>query len=460
MQNSQTATNNIELKTLSEIIDFAIGGDWGKDTSFNSGEYTEVGVIRGKEFTNWDQLKVSNPAIRRIKQSSLEKRKLQSGDLVIEISGGGPTQPVGRVVIIDDAVINTSNIPLVCSNFFRLIRLNEKVNPLYIKFALDYVYQSGEVTKYQTGSTNLRNLSFTKYVDEVTIPIPNKQEQELVAETIKNWSVLNLEAKNSLLKAKHYLQKFRRSVLSAAVTGKLTEEWRRKYEVKASAIDFIKQLQKQFTKVVPVDKYEELETLPSWVECKVKNLFSVQTGSTPYRKNDGYYLNGTIPWVKTGEVQNCDIYSAGEKITPLAIKETNTKTFPINTILIAMYGEGKTRGQVGRLKIEAATNQACAALVNPSIPDFFNEYAYIYCLSQYSQLRQEAVGGNQPNLNLSKIKEWTVSVPPEDEQREIVNRVKKMFEYADLVEKQIKIAGNNADKLTQSILAKAFRGEL
>ncbi|OIN90180.1 hypothetical protein AUJ42_03575 [Candidatus Collierbacteria bacterium CG1_02_44_10] len=381
----------------------------------------------------------------------MSKGKIESNDILIVKDGAttGKVSFVDKTFPYERATVN--------EHVF-ILRTNEKILPKFLFWYLWSKNGQTEILKnFQGSAQGGINRSF---LDGVEVPDHAIEYQEKIVKKIDSILSQCWSDQAKFQKAKRLISKFRQSVLSAAVTGKLTEEWRGKNGSKRNTTEFVKKIQKLYSRVVDIDKYEEHENLSSWIKCKVQNLFSVQTGSTPYRKNESYYLNGTIPWVKTGEVQNCDIYDAEEKITPLAIKETNTKTFPINTILIAMYGEGKTRGQVGRLKIEAATNQACAALVNPTITDYFNEYIYIYCLSQYSQLRQEAAGGNQPNLNLSKIKEWNVNVPPEEEQREIVNRVKKMFEYADKVEKQIELASKRTDKLTQSILAKAFRGEL
>jgi type I restriction enzyme, S subunit len=193
---------------------------------------------------------------------------------------------------------------------------------------------------------------------------------------------------------------------------------------------------------------------------RLDEIFSVQTGGTPDRKNPEFFNEGAIPWVKTGEVRNRDIYQSEEFITEEGLNKSNAKMFPPGTLLIAMYGEGKTRGQVGRLRIQAATNQACAALVNPKLSDTSNQYVFLFLLSQYHKIRAEAVGGNQPNLNLSMIKSWEVPFPSLAEQQEIVSRVETLFKAADALEARYLKAKAHVDKLTQSILAKAFRGEL
>jgi len=86
---------------------------------------------------------------------------------------------------------------------------------------------------------------------------------------------------------------------------------------------------------------------------------SISSGMTPLRSNSKYWVGGTIPWLKTEQLGVKYIYDTNEKITEYAVEETNIKINPANTIAIAMYGEGRTRGNVSILKNQMATNQAC-----------------------------------------------------------------------------------------------------
>lgn len=90
-----------EVKKLENLIDVAIGGDWGKDLSHTDELFGLAYCIRGSEMKNWDEEKGSTASLRKVKKSSIENRKLQEGDILVEISGGGPEQPVGRTVLID-----------------------------------------------------------------------------------------------------------------------------------------------------------------------------------------------------------------------------------------------------------------------------------------------------------------------------------------------------------------------
>lgn len=113
MQNLKMEQNNNEKLPLRELVDFSLGGDWGKSPDEKLEDFVKVKVVRGTEFGNWWQNKAKTAALRQIKKSSFEKRELKNGDLVVEVSGGGPNQPVGRVVVIDNEALSNSEYPWV-----------------------------------------------------------------------------------------------------------------------------------------------------------------------------------------------------------------------------------------------------------------------------------------------------------------------------------------------------------
>jgi type I restriction enzyme S subunit len=108
----------------------------------------------------------------------------------------------------------------------------------------------------------------------------------------------------------------------------------------------------------------------------------------------------------------------------------------------------------------AATNQACAALISDRLPETTFHFVFYYWMSQYQCLRAESSGGNQQNLNLGIIKQWEILLPPLPEQEEIVRRITEFFALADEIEVRYTKAKTHVDRITQSILVKAFQGEL
>lgn len=155
---------------------------------------------------------------------------------------------------------------------------------------------------------------------------------------------------------------------------------------------------------------------------KIKTLCQLGSGGTPSRSNPKYY-EGVIPWIKTGEVLNEEIYDTEEHITEDAIIHSSAKLYPKGSLIIAMYGQGDTRGRTAKLAIDATTNQACAVLHDINNQIVSTNYLWYYLQSRYQDLRSMASGNNQPNLNAGKIKDYDVVVPPLDIQNEIVAHI-------------------------------------
>lgn len=185
----------------------------------------------------------------------------------------------------------------------------------------------------------------------------------------------------------------------------------------------------------------------------IKNICKVQTGATPSRKNSSYY-DGGIPWVKTGEVNGGKIEETEEYITELAVQETNCRKFPIGTILVAMYGQGATRGKVGILNCAAATNQACAALIALACED--QEYIFAVLRNCYDELRNLGRGGTQPNLNLTLVKNFEIPWPEEFAREEFSQKWRELDNLRHLFHRKLSLL----QELQKSLATRAFAGLL
>ena len=157
--------------------------------------------------------------------------------------------------------------------------------------------------------------------------------------------------------------------------------------------------------------------LNGWASKPIGQVLKVTTGGTPSRNNATFW-NGDIPWVKTGEVNYYVIDSTEESITAEGLKGSAAKLCPPNSVLVALYGHGPTRGRVGMLGIEAAVNQACAAIYPNA--DFDPWFVYYYLSGKYLSLRAMAQGAAQPNLNLAMIKGFGMPTPTLEEQKAAV----------------------------------------
>src|SRR5699024_4287657 len=139
-----------------------------------------------------------------------------------------------------------------------------------------------------------------------------------------------------------------------------------------------------------------------WDVCTVSDIAKLTSGGTPDRQRSEYW-NGSVPWVKTGEVNYQTIYDTDEKITALGLEESSAKLVPAGAVLMAMYGQGVTRGKVAKLGVAAAVNQACLAMIPNS--RVLNDFLYYFFTREYFSLRSMVQEGAQKNLSMGIVKE-------------------------------------------------------
>ena len=183
----------------------------------------------------------------------------------------------------------------------------------------------------------------------------------------------------------------------------------------------------------------------------LKNITEVISGGTPNRNIAAYWENGTIPWVKTTELKNDLIIKTEEFITQEGVDNSSAKLVPPGTILIAMYGQGKTRGMTGRLEIEACTNQACACILPSN--EISQVYLWKFFIFSYDHLRSMAKGGNQPNLNGDIIKNYPILYPPLSLQNEFAA-------FIEQLDKSKVVGQNGGECLKKMLSAVYYQGEL
>ena len=174
-------------------------------------------------------------------------------------------------------------------------------------------------------------------------------------------------------------------------------------------------------------KQTEIGPVPeSWEVCKVGDVAKIQSGGTPTREVAENWSDGTIPWVKTGEINYRVIHDTEEKITPTGLANSAARLFPKGTLLMAMYGQGITRGRVGLLEIEAATNQACASITPTDERRISSVFLYYFFEYHYEDLRKLGHGANQRNMNAALIRSFPLSFPKADEQRDIMSALESL----------------------------------
>lgn len=201
---------------------------------------------------------------------------------------------------------------------------------------------------------------------------------------------------------------------------------------------------------IPLPRAEELPySLPKgWAWARVADLVEVGTGATP-RKSEHDYYGGAIPWYTSSATNDKFARVPETYISEKALSETNCKIFPAGSLIVALYGQGKTRGQVSELTLAGATNQAIAALVFFEASLRTKRFLKYYFEKIYDEIRLQAEGGPQPNLSVGKIKETFVPLPPVEEQERIVARLDELLGQCEGMSDLLKAKNAAAQQLVR-----------
>ena len=185
----------------------------------------------------------------------------------------------------------------------------------------------------------------------------------------------------------------------------------------------------------------------------IKSIADVSSGNTPSRRKSEYW-NGSIPWITTGELESGYVTASKECVTEKALKETALKLYHKGTVLIAMYGQGKTRGTAAVLGIEATVNQACAAL---TVHSGCSKFLFYQLQNSYHAIRRLSNTGNQENLNAEIIKNFKIPWPDELEQQKIAAILSTQDKVIELKEKLLVQKQQQKKYLMQQLLTGKLR---
>ena len=263
-------------------------------------------------------------------------------------------------------------------------------------------------------------------------------------------------------------EQLKASILQYAIQGKLVEQ----IPEEGTGEELYQQMQTDKQTLIREKKIKKEKPLPdiiddeipfdvpeSWKWVKVGNVGSWSSGATPSRTNLAYY-GGSIPWLKTGDLNDGFIQEVPEYITDLALEKTSLRLNPIGSVLMAMYGA--TIGKLGILEIPVTTNQACCACI--PYAGMNNKYLFYYLMSMRQSYIGMAEGGAQPNISKEKIVNSLIPLPPAEEQRRIVAKIEELLPYVDryaaAYEKLEQFNAKFPEDMKKSILQYAIQGKL
>lgn len=338
----------------------------------------------------------------KITQEGLDNssaRIMPVGTTLMAMYGQGITR--GRVAILGiDSAINQA-----CA----AISINNDISTDFLFYFLTFSYDKIRSLGHGANQKNL-NSAFIRSIEVILPPLP---EQRAIAHTLR-----------TIQKAKEARQR----------------ELELERERKAALMQYL------FT-------HGTRNEPQNWKVVRLGEISKISSGGTPSRSKPEYW-NGDIPWVKTGEITYGIIQDTEEKITQEGLKNSSAKLVKAGTLLMAMYGQGVTRGRVAILGIDATINQACAAI--STLGHISTDFLFYFLSYNYEAIRNLGHGANQKNLNADFIKSITIKLPNYDEQCEIADILR-------LCDKKITAIGQEStalDELFRAMLEEMMTGHL
>jgi type I restriction enzyme S subunit len=401
-----------EVSEVSSGIGFPIefqGKTFGSIPFYKVGDISHT-VQRGQSI-----LTHSNNYVNEEERLKLKGKLFPKGSIVF--AKIGEALRLNRRAILSEYSLVDNNVMVVIPK--------ENCNGLY----LFHFLKTQDLSLYCAGNSvpSIRKGS----VENLKILLPPLPEQERIVAKLDSLFAHLETAKQGLEKIPVLLKQFRQAVLTQAVTGKLTEEWREGKELPK-------------TKQIPLAKVGQ------W-----------KGGGTPSKSNPTFWVNGQIPWITAKDVKELFLEKSIDKITEFGVKNSSAILIPKNSILfVTRSGILRRTFPIAMNTVETTVNQDLKVLIpnEKYLPKYL-----LYILNGYEKkMRDECMksGTTVESVEFSLLKEFCIATPIIEEQTEIVRRVEALFSKADAIEAQYKKLKEQIDQLPQAILAKAFRGEV
>ena len=424
-----------QLIPLGKLCQKLRGVSYSKDEASFVPSTNSVPILRANNIDD-DELNYEDLVyVPKVRVS--EKQFLQKGDVVIAMSSGSK-KIVGKGAQLKNDWKGSFGA------FCGVLRPNpDKVNPNFFGYYFSSAVYRSYISDVSAG-TNINNLK-NEHFENIIFPLPSPEiQQTLVSQLDVLLPKIKLN-KARLGKAKNVVAKLRQSIFYSAITGKLTEDWRAKNR-------FINNLPEKYNKI----DFKETE-MEGWVQTNVRNIYTSFGGGTPSRGNSDYW-GGEISWVSSGDVKQDYIEEGSETITKAGLESSSAKICPVGSVIVVVRsGILKHTLPVSMVQNKLAINQDIKCFDGND--DRLNKWLFYYLKGKANDiLALNREGTTVQSVKYETLRDLDIEFPPAEEQKVIEERVVEYIKIADQVEKQIEMAEARVGKLTQSILAKTFKG--
>ena len=380
-----------EKKRLRDCVEGCANGVWGDEA--DDGE-DDIPVIRVADFDRGHRQVVEYETVRKVDSAQRASRALFPGDMLIEKSGGGEQQPVGMVV----SYLGPEGA--VCSNFVARMPPREGVVSRFMVYLHAYLYASRITNISIKQTTGIQNLDSTAYLSEACF-LPPPDEQQAIADYLDTETAridTLVQEKEELI---GLLREWRQSVIAEYTSGATQP-----HDKKATG-------------------NVHMPWIPSdWSMVRLGKYARIGNGSTPLKDNASYWEGGTFPWLNSAVVNRDTVDEGSEYVTDAALRACHLPIVEPGALLVALTGQGKTRGQVTVLRIQATINQHLAYLALDDAR-FDSHFLFWALTGMYAALRMvsDGQGGTKGALTCDDLARFEVPMPPLALQREIAKAV-------------------------------------
>jgi type I restriction enzyme S subunit len=410
-------------RKIKDVISEVKSGDWGKDSPTEN-YTTDVLCVRGADIPELCKGNVGKMPQRFIHNKKATSKILSANNLIIEISGGSPTQSTGRIALISDKILSRYSKPLICSNFCKAITATG-IQPEYLFNYWLYLYNKDAMFSYENGTTGIKNLDFNSFIQEQDISIPDIKTQQKIVSILSS-----IDEKIETNKR---------------INDNLEEQAKALF--KSWFVDF-----EPFKNGPFADS--ELGKIPQgWTIGTLSDVGDVIGGGTPSKAVSEYYTNEGIAWITPRDLStnNCKFISRGETdISELGYKNSNAKLMPRGSIL---FSSRAPIGYISIAKNEICTNQGFKSIVPQKAGTCF---IYYFLRNNTSKIESMASGSTFKEASGGLMKLLKVIIPTKEILTNFEKAVQPLFDMQE----------NNEDEsirlsvLRDTLLPKLMSGEL
>ncbi len=409
--------SDLVLNPKNDIVDGPFG------SNLKASEYTDSGtpIVRIQNVKRFRFVDKNIHFVTDAKAEQLKRHSFQAGDVLITKLG----EPLGLACIAPKKL----EYGIIVADIVRA-RPYVEISNKFMTYLLNSKVVIEQISKHTKGSTRARiNLGVVRNLE---VPIPPLPEQKRIVEKLDSLLAQVDTIQQRLNNLPNIIKRFRQSVLAAAVSGKLTEQWRGENDIAAPE------------------------------KSCLNKLGRVYGGKTPSKSRSAFWEDGSIPWVSPKDMKVYEIGNSKDLITDLALSDGGMSLVPKGSILmVTRSGILAHTFPVALTVCELTINQDIKAFT-PNFNKISSEFSGILMKGLSHRILDECskVGTTVSSVETDKLVTLSFDLPQIKEQTEIVRLVEQYFALADTLEKNLANAKQRVDNLTQSILAKAFKGEL